>query len=135
VCFPVYKRRDLGYNSWLMAATRLITAGVANARTSERGHRRRLVGLGFAVCFLVVNAIVGEHGTFALVRARAQYAERAHTVAHARAENARVREQSRRLLLPDPAAIEGIARRELGLVKPGEKVFVIRDAPAAKQER
>jgi cell division protein FtsB len=117
-----------------MAATRMITAGVANARKGDRGRRRLLIGLGFAVCFLVGNAIVGEHGTFALVRAQAQYAERAHTMAHARAENARVREQSRRLLLPDPAAIEDIARCELGLVKPGEKVFVIRDVPAAKQK-
>ena len=131
--FPMYKRRHIGYNSCLMAATRMITAGVANARKGGRGRRRLLTGLGFSVCFLVVNLIVGEHGAFALMRARAQYVELAHTVAKARAENARVREQSR-LLRSDPAAIEDIARRELGLIKPGEKVFVIRDVPAAKQK-
>ncbi len=26
-----------------------------------------------------------------------------------------------------PTAIEGIARRELGLIKPGEQVFVLKD--------
>jgi len=132
--FPMYKRRHIGYNSCLMAATRMITAGVANARKGGRGRRRLLTGLGFSVCFLVVNGIVGEHGAFALVRARTQYVELAHTVAKARAENARVREQSRLLLRSDPAAIEDIARRELGLIKSGEKVFIIRGVPAAKQK-
>ena len=31
-----------------------------------------------------------------------------------------------------PAAIEEVARRELGLIKPGEKVFIIKDLPPAK---
>ena len=51
-------------------------------------------------------------------------------VAAAREENARLREEARRLR-EDPAAIEDIARRELGLIKPGETLFVVRDvAPA-----
>ncbi|MCX6539748.1 MAG: septum formation initiator family protein [Acidobacteria bacterium] len=115
-----------------MTATRITTAGLANIRKGDRGRRRLLIGLGFVVCFLVVNGIVGEHGAFALMQARAQYAELALTVDKARAENARLREEARRLLT-DPAAIEEIARRELGLIKPGEKLFIIRDVPAAKK--
>jgi cell division protein FtsB len=30
-------------------------------------------------------------------------------------------------LREDPAAIEDIARRDLGLIKPGEKLFIIKD--------
>jgi cell division protein FtsB len=50
-----------------------------------------------------------------------------------RSENAALREEARRLR-EDPAAIEEIARRELGLMSPGEKLFIIRDVdpPAAR---
>ena len=36
------------------------------------------------------------------------------------------------LLRKDPETIEGIARRELGLMKPGEKLFIIKDADPVK---
>jgi len=133
LCFPMYNGRDLGYNSCLMAATRMITGRVANAHTRGRGLRPLLIGLGFVVCFLVVNGIVGEYGGFALMHARAQNADLTQEVAKARAANARLREEAHRLLT-DPAAIEDIARRELGLIKPGEKLFIIRDVPAAKKQ-
>jgi cell division protein FtsB len=44
-----------------------------------------------------------------------------------------LREDARRLR-EDPAAIEEIARRELGLMSPGEKLFIIRNVepPAGK---
>jgi cell division protein FtsB len=41
----------------------------------------------------------------------------------------RLREEARRLR-EEPSAIEEIARRELGLIKPGEKLFIIREAQA-----
>ena len=44
-----------------------------------------------------------------------------------------LREEARRLH-EDPAAIEEIARRELGLMSPGEKLFIIKDIdPPASQ--
>ena len=64
------------------------------------------------------------------MRARREYDTAAAAVARQRAENARLREQARRLR-EDPEAIEEIARRELGLIRPGEKVFIIQDAPPA----
>jgi len=80
-----------------------------------------LVGLG-----LTVDAFVGDKGLLAMMEAREQYRLLEHSLAAARAENARLREQARRLR-EDPAAIEEIARRELGLIRPGEKLFIIRD--------
>ena len=38
------------------------------------------------------------------------------------------REEARRLR-EDPSAIEDLARRELGLIKPGEKLFIVKDIP------
>lgn len=52
-------------------------------------------------------------------------------IARQRAENARLRDVVRRLR-EDPTAIEEIARRELGLIKPGERVFIVKDVPPAK---
>jgi cell division protein FtsB len=77
---------------------------------------------------IVANSIVGDQGLFAIRRARQQYDELAATIVRERAENARLREEARRLR-DDPAAIEEIARRDLGLIRPGEKVFILKDLP------
>ena len=61
-----------------------------------------------------------------MLRARHEYDELAATIARERAENARLREEARRLR-EDPGAIEEIARRELGLIRPGEKLFILKD--------
>ncbi len=47
-----------------------------------------------------------------------------------RSENQRLREQARRYR-EDPVTIEELARKDLGLIKPGEKLFIIRDLPPA----
>jgi cell division protein FtsB len=80
---------------------------------------------------MVADWLVGERGLLAMIRARRQYDMVAATVARQRAENARLREEARRLR-EDPRAIEEIARRDLGLIKPGEKVFIIKDVQPAK---
>ena len=77
---------------------------------------------------VVVDALIGDRGLVAMLRARHEYDELSASIARQRAENARLRENVRRLK-EDPAAIEEIARRELGLIKPGEKVFIVKDAP------
>ena len=105
------------------------------AETKQPGRGRRIVHLLllFVAVVIVVDGLVGERGLLATLRARRGYDELAATIARARAENARLREQARRLR-EDPAAIEEIARRDLGLIRPGEKVFIIKDvAPAANK--
>jgi cell division protein FtsB len=91
---------------------------------------RRIVRLLLLVVAAAVLAdvFVGDQGLLAMMRARRQYDELAASIARQRAENARLREQARRLR-DDPAAVEEIARRELGLIRPGEKVFIIKDLP------
>ena len=68
----------------------------------------------------------------AMLRAQHEYDELAASIARQRAENARLRDQARRLR-EDPSAIEEIARRELGLIKPGERVFIVKDVGQNKQ--
>jgi len=77
---------------------------------------------------VAVDALVGDRGLLAMLRARKEGEELSATIARERAENARLREDARRLA-GDPAAIEEVARRELGLIKPGERVFIVKDIP------
>ena len=98
---------------------------------SRRAWNRRLfhIGLLLVAGVVILDALAGDRGLLAMIRVRGQYSTLAATLARERAENARLAEQARRLR-EDPAAIEEVARRELGLIKPGEKVFIIKDTPA-----
>lgn len=93
-----------------------------------RRRHRRVVQYVFllAGCVLVIDALVGDKGLLAMIQARQTYRALEGSLAEVRAENARLREQARRLR-EDPAAVEELARRELGLIKPGEKLFIIKD--------
>ena len=113
-------------------ATRHITKIIGGnngqrAQQAQRRGRRILVGLfGFVVCVLAVDALVGDQGLLATIRARRQYNQLASDLARLRNENAALREEARRMRY-DPAAIEELARRELGLMSPGETLFIIKD--------
>jgi len=98
---------------------------------SRRARNRRLLHIGLILIALVVvmDALAGDRGLLAMLRVRGQYNALAATLARERANNARLAEQARRLG-EDPTAIEEVARRELGLIKPGEKVFIIKNVPA-----
>jgi cell division protein FtsB len=96
-------------------------------------RRRRVVHwlLLLVACVIIVDSLVGDRGLLAMLQARHEYDALAATIAHERAENTQLRDQARRLR-EDPAAIEEIARRELGLIRPGEKVFIVKDVAPAK---
>ena len=97
---------------------------------AQTRSRRILAGLFFfVVCVLVMDALVGDQGLLATVRARKEYTELTADIARLRSENEALREEARRLR-EDPAAIEELARRELGLMSPGERLFIIKDLPA-----
>ena len=85
----------------------------------------------FVASVIVVDGLVGERGLLAMMRARHEGDELSSVIMRQRAENARLRDEAHRLR-DDPTAIEEIARRELGLIKPGERVFIVKDVPPAK---
>jgi hypothetical protein len=76
---------------------------------------------------LVINALVGERGLMETLRARKHHQELKVAIDRLRTENVRLRDEARRLR-SDPAMIEALARQELGLIKPGEVLFIIKDA-------
>ena len=82
----------------------------------------------------MVDALVGEKGLLAMIKARQEYRLLEQSLADSRAANTRLREEARRLR-EDPDAIEALARRELGLMKPGEKLFIIKDVGPADGKR
>jgi cell division protein FtsB len=95
----------------------------------RRGGRLIRYGLGFITVVLIIDAIVGEKGLMALREARRNFSAVEAALDRAKRENADLREQARRLR-EDPAAVEEIARRELGLIRPGEKLFIVKNVPA-----
>lgn len=97
-----------------------------------RDRNRRLVtwALLLGSFILIVNALFGERGYLAAMRARQEYRTVADEAARRRSENERMIDQIRDIK-NDPDALEDAARRELGLVKPGETLVVIRDARPA----
>jgi len=97
-----------------------------------RERRRRLVtwGLLLGSFILIVNALFGEHGYLAAMHARQEYGTLSDAVARMSEENQRYVDQIRGIK-SDPAMLEDAARRELGLIKPGETIIIIRDARPA----
>jgi cell division protein FtsB len=102
--------------------------GTIRGSLGRRGRRLARYALGFITVVLVIDAIVGEKGLLALLKARRDYSAVEQALDRARQDNVDLREQARRLR-EDPDAIEEVARRELGLIKPGEKLFIIKDIP------
>lgn len=98
--------------------------------TTPRGRRLLRAGLIIVTALVLVDAIVGEKGVVALWRVRDQQTALEQDLQATRLENQRMSEQARRYR-EDPATIEELARRDLGFIKPGEKLFIIRDLPPA----
>jgi cell division protein FtsB len=99
----------------------------ASTRSTPRRRRRAIeYVLVFAGCVFLVEGLVGENGFLAMLKARQEYRALEASLSHAREENASLREEARRLR-EDPTAVEEIARRELGYIRPGEKLFILKD--------
>jgi cell division protein FtsB len=88
------------------------------------------IGLALAALTLVVETLFGARGLSAMMDAQREYAVLANDLDRIRAENQRLQAEARRLR-EDPTAIEEAARRDLGYMAPGEKVFILHDAKPA----
>lgn len=99
-------------------------------RPKKRGSRLVRFALIFITSVVLVDALVGEKGLLATIRARREYDELADQIARMRSDNAQLRETARGLR-EEPAVIEELARRDLGLLREGELLFIIKDVPPA----
>jgi cell division protein FtsB len=96
-----------------------------------RGVAKR-VAKWVAVAFVtlaMVDGIFGQRGLIENGRLADRNAEMKATVEALKADNEALADESRRLK-EDPAAVEDLARRDLGLLKQGELVVILRDVPA-----
>ena len=98
----------------------------AAAASSPRGRKLLNGVLGFAAAVLLIDAFVGEKGLFEGLRARRAYSEAQASLTALRTENAGLRKNVQRFT-DDPAAIESLAREQLGLIRPGELLFIVRE--------
>jgi|SoiMethySBSTD1v2_1073268.scaffolds.fasta_scaffold158259_4 cell division protein FtsB len=94
-----------------------------------RARRQRILiwGLSIGLCVLLVNALIGENGYLATLRSERENAIAMAALARIRLENRQLQQAAQRLK-SDPKAVEEAARRELGMIRPGETVVVVRDA-------
>ena len=81
--------------------------------------------LCFAACVLAVNALIGERGLSETLRAHRDFHAAVAEVSRLQYENAILADVIRRLQ-HDAPTIEGVARAELGLIKPGEILVVVK---------
>ena len=103
----------------------------APAASSPRRRKFLNMLLGFATVVLLVDALVGEKGLMERLRARQALQEQSAKLDALKADNARLRELARRYR-DDPAAIEALAREQLGFIRPGELLFILRDVKPAR---
>jgi cell division protein FtsB len=84
-----------------------------------------------AVIALVVGSLFGDRGILQLLRQRQRTEVLAREIEELREENRSLAEEIV-ALRRDPAAVERLAREKLGLARPGESVFVLREPPPAQ---
>jgi cell division protein FtsB len=97
----------------------------------QRRQRWVTYGLFMGSCALLVNAVVGENGYLATLRGRQEHATVAAALTKLRLDNQHLTDDIGRILQFPAAAMEEAARRELGFIKPGETLVIIRDARPA----
>lgn len=96
---------------------------------SRRDRMRRVWRYSGAlfVSALLANAVFGEQGVIETLRLQREHRQMSHDLQRLRRDNQRLLQSLARH--DDPAYIEELSRRSLGLIKPGEVVVILKDAP------
>ena len=121
----------------MLPVVRPKTLVVTRPSTSRSLWVRRWMMM-LACGLLGVNIIMGDrvplHSHKLHLEAGSEHRRLEREIDQLRRDNRRMRSEARRLR-EDPAAIEAIARRELGLIRPGEIVFLLTEEPPARRLR
>ena len=103
------------------------TKGTTQPRARLPRRHRGLYILGvLIVCVLAANAVIGERGLLESRKAERRHDNLLDSIKSLQRENQSLKNRVKRLV-EDPTTIEPIARRELGLIRPGEIVFIVKD--------
>ena len=95
------------------------------SQEASRGNWRvvRLL-LWFVTVSLIMQALIGDGGLTARLRVINARRTLADSIAALKSENRRLSEAARRLQ-NDPRALKAVAREKLGLIAPGEVLFIV----------
>lgn len=96
-----------------------------------RQHARLLLGL--LVLAIFVHDLFGEHGFLAMRRAQKEAQLLQQEIQQLNEDNARLAAEVQ-ALKTDPKLIERIAREEMGLARPGERIFKLPPKPPADKK-
>jgi cell division protein FtsB len=107
-------------------STRSFDARQTQVRRPERPWLRRF--LCFTACVLAIDALVGERSLLQTMRANRELTRASVELAALRRENMELRRRVQQLE-ENPEAIEHAAREELGLIRRGEILVVLRNSP------
>ncbi len=91
-------------------------------------RRNASVILALGLLLLFLQDVFGTHGVVALRRSQRETAEIRQEIERLGEENRQLEERVK-ALKSDPAAIERIAREEMGLARPGEFIFKLPAKP------
>jgi len=89
---------------------------------SSPWQRFFLTVLGLGLLALVVHTLFSEHGYLAVQRHQQEYERLQQELQALQEENQRLEEEIK-ALKSDPRAIERVAREDLKMARPGEKVY------------
>ena len=97
-----------------------------------KAHATLLLAAGVAL--LLISDVFGTHGVLAMRRSQKQAADIQKQINQLNQENRQLEDRVK-ALKNDPAAVERIAREEMGLARPGEYIFKVqpRQEPSSKE--
>jgi cell division protein FtsL len=125
----------VSYNKPLTLAVKAKDQVLSTREEIGRGEPRArmkawVLGTAIAVIALAVGSVFGDRGILNLVSKRRQIETLRAELLTLRDENARLTSEIA-ALRTSPRAIERLAREQLGLARPDETVFLIREEDAA----
>jgi cell division protein FtsB len=85
--------------------------------------RRALV---FVSCVVLFDGLFGDRGLAQTIKARQELRRSSEDLASLKRKNAALQDEVRRLR-EDPATLEAVARAELGLIRRGEILVILKD--------
>ncbi|MBM62206.1 MAG: hypothetical protein CL484_04585 [Acidobacteria bacterium] len=110
-------------------------SGATKVRSTNQprplGQRLMELLLALMTIILVANGLVGNRGLVQTAKVRQEQQKLISSIERLRKLNRQLAQQVERLR-GDPSALEELARRELGLLQPGEQVFIITDRELQK---
>ena len=102
--------------------------GARKVRKSDEvtpiGNRLAKLVLFISTVLILANAIAGDQGLIQTAMVRSKYEQLSDSVARLQDENRKLAVQAARLR-HDVKAIEKLARDDLGLIRPGERLFIV----------